>query len=177
MENGSFYMKNLLIFLFYFSVICTATAQDSARIQRKQAVYLEVGGTGQGLSLSYDRIFSQKHTWKLGARLGVGAIAFTELRPTVLGELFALRGKKGKFLEIGIGASYLFPVRLEYKVASTSVDFMGADQLWLVPRIGYRRQNGIRGNIFRVGLTPPIIFQGGKASIRLLFGLIFGQTF
>lgn len=170
-------MKTFILFSLLFSVGYLTTAQDFTSIRRKQGIYLEIGGTGQGLSLSYDRIFSQQDTWKVGARVGVGAISFTQLRPTGLGEIYVLKGKKGKYLELGLGVSYLAPVTSQYNVDSTLVTFRGADKLWIVPRIGYRRQNGIRGNLFRVGLTPPIVLQGGRASLRLLFGLSFGQSF
>ena len=165
----------LLLPLTIFSLI--ANGQDSTIIKAQQAVYVEIGGTGIGISVSYDHLFSQSSKWKYGTRLGIGTTSFGQLRPIILGELYALKGKRRKYLELGFGVSYLFPVTSQYSVDSTLVTFRGADYLWLVPRIGYRKQNRKNGNIFRIGLTPPIMIQSGVLSFRPYLGLSFGQSF
>lgn len=169
-------MRNSYIILL-FTLFRTAHGQDSTALKAKQAIQLEFGGTGQGVSLNYERIFSQTPSWRYGARVGVGTISFSQIRPTVLGELFALKGKEGNFLELGVGASYLFPITSTYTSDGTLVTFRGTDYLWLVPRIGYRRQNP-RGDVFRIGWTPPVVLQAGKATFRpLVIGLSIGRSF
>ncbi len=169
--------KKLFITCLLLLLVRVVFGQDSTTILAKQSVLLEFAGTGQGISLSYDRVLSQKKSWKFGARAGVGAISFTQVRPTILGEVYALRGRKNKYLEMGLGLSYLFPVTSQYSIDTTRVTFRGADQLWLVSRIGYRKQNTKRGNVFRVALTPTFIFQSGRASFRLYPGISVGQSF
>lgn len=163
-----------------FLVCCTLHGiygQDSSAIKAKRAIYLELGGTGQGISFSYDQFVGQRGAWTYGARAGIGAISFGQLRPTVFAEVYALKGKRGKYLELGIGLSYLFSVTSTYTTDSTLVTFRGADYLWLVPRIGYRKQSGKRGNVFRIGLTPPLMLQSGRWTVKPLIGLSVGQSF
>lgn len=169
-------MKNSVLFalLFVSSLICHG--QDSTRIRAKQAVYVEVGGTGLGISLNYDRILKQSLKWKYGARVGVG-INSGEFRPMPIAEVYALKGKNGKYLELGFGATYRFSTSFQYTVDSTLVSGRGGNQLWLMPRVGYRRQKSDKGNIFRVGLTPVFTRRSEKLFVTPFLGISFGRNF
>ena len=172
-----FFMKSLLfITCVLFIAKQTTFGQDSTKINAKQAIYFELGGTGIGISLNYDRLFRQTAKWKYGARVGVG-INSGEFRPIPLGEIYALKGKRGKYLELGFGVSYLFPTKSQYTADTTLVTFRGGDQLWLIPRIGYRRQRNKKGNVFRAGITPVFILQSGRFRFYPYPGFSFGQSF
>lgn len=170
-------MKSLLLTTCALFIAANNTfGQDSTTIRARQAVYLELGGTGQGISLNYDRLFRQIGRWKYGARVGVG-FSSGEFRPIPVGEIYALKGKRGKYLELGFGVSYILPVTSQYTADSTLVTFKGGNQLWLIPRIGYRRQRNGKGNVFRVGITPAFILQSGRVRIYPYPGISFGQSF
>lgn len=170
-------MKDSLLCLALISIRFVAIGQDSTAITAKQSIYVELGGTGGSITLNYDRIIRKTQSWKYGLRTGIGTNSFSLFRASLLGEVYALKGKRGKYLELGFGVSYLFPINSEYTSNNILITSKVGDYLWFVPRIGYRYQHPTRGNIFRVGLTPPLVLQSGALSVRPMVGISFGQTF
>ena len=169
-------MKTLLFGIsLCFSI--TVSAQDSVSVRVRQSVYFEVGGTSQGIGVSYDRSFAQRKNWIYGARIGVSGTYFSIFRPIFLGEVYGLTGKKSNYLELGIGTSYGY-ARYGEDVSTNTITYYDIRQsFWLVPRIGYRYQRDQSGTVFRAGITPPLVLGDGTARFRFLIGVSLGRSF
>jgi hypothetical protein len=96
-------------FFFYHSAQAQSVSRskvDSAQNTRAQNVYVELGGPGLLFSANYDTRFSQ-HRDGLGGRIGLGFIETGGASVvTVPVQLNYLLGKKDKYFEIGLGATY-----------------------------------------------------------------------
>lgn len=125
---------------------------DSQAINRAQSVYFEILGPGVTYSFNYDTRF-QNTLDGLGGRIGFGLIVVDgSSLVTVPAMINYLLGDKGKYFELGLGATYInfgdddFLVDEESDVIGTMV-------------FGYRSQPVDRGFMFRAGFAP-IISQG-----------------
>lgn len=150
----------------------------------KNAVYLELGGTGMFYSFNYDRIFYQKGAFKTAARAGISILPINIAGRNYLGyilplELTAMFGRSKHHLEIGTGLTpYLAPARNRgfdpvferYRVAA-NMPF----------RLGYRYQKKDEGFFFRAAYTPAIEFSShfnlGTHFHLLHGGLSVGKSF
>lgn len=122
--------------------------KPSTRNLRKNALYVELGGTGVLGSLNYSRIvpFGEKH----GLALAAGVAFYGD----AIVNASYLYGKTNKFLEAGVGYSFV--------------------ENFITPQIGYRFQ-GKKGFLFRATvmyLTDEEFVDG-----TLFGGLSFGYSF
>lgn len=113
-----------------------------------QAVYGELFGRGILFSANYDRRFN-KRTDGLGFSGGMGYLRIDEVSIfTIPVSINYLLGKKGKFFEVGAGASY-FSVDVSDidKASKTGSTVIGTTT------IGYRSQPENGGFMFRAGFN------------------------
>jgi len=167
----------LLVCAFFF---CKSSQAQSARYSkadstlnvRAQNVYIELGGPGLLFSANYDTRFSQRRDG-LGGRIGLGFIETGGVSVvTVPVQLNYLLGKKDKYFEIGLGATYasfnsgsdFFSDGSKPLTASTVLGTM---------TFGYRYQPVDGGFNFRASFTP--IFY--SANFVPYGGISFGYTF
>lgn len=127
-------------FLALLILAHTIYAEVRNQNYKGNAIYLELGGQGIGLSLNYDYRFHPHFTIRVGASfLGLGAgIPFS---------LTFLTGQNSSHhLELSLGATYA-------EVASI---FDSSPEQVVLPfaNIGYRYQPRKGGFIMRIGFTP-----------------------
>lgn len=140
---------------------------------RAQSIYFELLGPGITYAFSYDTRF-QNTLNGLGGRAGAGYIAvdgnsvFTA--PFMLNYLL---GKEGKYMEMGIGASYISFSSSE-SADERGVMFVDESQIFGTMVFGYRSQPVDGGFMFRTGVSP--IFGRGNF-IPYWFYISFGYTF
>lgn len=140
---------------------------------RAQSIYFELLGPGITYSFTYDSRF-QNTLNGLGGRAGVGYIAVDG--NTVFSAPFMLNyllGKEGKYMEMGLGASYISFSTTE-SADESGVMFVDESQLFGTMVFGYRSQPVDGGFMFRAGVSP--IFGRGNF-IPYWFYLSFGYSF
>jgi hypothetical protein len=167
----------LLVCAFFFSRSLKAQSvryskTDSTLNVRAQNVYVEFAGPGLLFSANYDTRFSQTRDG-LGGRIGLGFIETGGASVvTVPVQLNYLLGKKDKYFEVGLGATYasfnsgsdFFSNGNKPLTASTVLGTM---------TFGYRYQPVDGGFNFRASFNP--IFY--SSNFVPYFGLSFGYTF
>jgi hypothetical protein len=150
--------------IFFFVIIFTfqkLIAQDTVYLKHSssgkitvtdrppQAVFAELYGRAGIFSVNYDRRFF-KRLDGLGFTLGGGYIKIDDLSlvsiPITINYLI---GKKGKYLELGAGATY-FNAEIDDIDNATNSGHSIIGTL----TIGYRSQPVNGGLIFRVGINP-----------------------
>ena len=152
------------------------TTRDSADITpppARQAIYAEIGGAGVVLSLNYDTRLTKKEGG-LGVRGGIGySCSSTPSFLTVPVGLNYLLGRKGNFLELGAGLSYLHVTNnrgYDYLPLANKAFYKDqTDLLFETLNIGYRRQSSKTGLNFRIGLAP--IFGEGVHGVGGYLGI------
>jgi hypothetical protein len=131
--------KIILISLVLFMSATNFFAQENASSvgPKKNAIFLEAGGSAVWYSVNYERKFPFKSMHRITTGIGTLFIPI-DSSPIFSGVLTAgyLYGEKHN-LELGVGACYLF----------TDPDFVGS------ARIGYRYE-GNKGVQFRIGISP-----------------------
>ena len=165
----------LLPFFFYHSAKAqsvTHSKADSALYTRAQNVYIELGGPGLLFSANYDTRFSQRRDG-IGGRIGLGFIdAGGASVVTLPVQLNYLLGKKDKYFEIGLGATYA-----SFNSGSNFLSFdttpVTANTVLGTMTFGYRYQPVDGGFNFRASFNP--IFD--SSNFVPYFGLSFGYTF
>ncbi len=169
-------MSTLTKTSFVFAIILCAFfknsfAQNSAVTTRAQNAFVELGGPGLLLSANYDTRFGQRRDG-IGGRAGLGYLSIDDNSIlTVPLQVNYLLGKKGKFFEIGLGAT----------IISTSgkgnEDFFSLDDATGAigtMAFGYRYQPEDGGFNFRAAVTP--IFNS-TGFMPFFGGISFGYTF
>ncbi|MDR3693305.1 hypothetical protein [Mucilaginibacter sp.] len=167
----------LLVFAFFFFHSSKAQSvryskTDSTLNTRAQNVYIELGGPGLLFSANYDTRFSQRRDG-LGGRIGLGFIASGGASVvTVPFQLNYLLGKKDKYFEIGLGATYA-----SFNSGSNFLSFdttpVTSNTVLGTMTFGYRYQPVDGGFNFRASFNP--IFD--SSNFVPYFGLSFGYTF
>ena len=129
--------KGTLLFVFLLVVSTGIIAQQNNNtFDRKNAVYLEIGGSAVCYSLNYERRIPVKVSQRFA--LGGGFSVIPVDNSNLIGTFSAnyLIGHKNIF-ELGISPAYIF----------TNSEFL------MSARIGYRYEND-KGFLFRVGFSP-----------------------
>ncbi|WP_345947830.1 hypothetical protein ABDD95_13340 [Mucilaginibacter sp. PAMB04274] len=171
----------------------SAQTADSISTHRAQNVFAELLGAGVTFSVNYDTRFGNRRDG-LGGRLGAGFFAEDgDKLFTLPMQLNYLLGKKGKYFEIGLGATYY---NAKNRPENYNVFYNGSngqyiysedndDGILVVNRgngsgllgtmtFGYRYQPLNSGFSFRGYINP--VFDS-KNFIPYFFGLSFGYTF
>ncbi len=151
-------MLNKIYIIFFLLSTTFAYAQNS-----KDAIYMELGGTGLIYSLNYDRLLMQEEKLAISVNLGVSYIPnffpnsdFAHIYGNSLG-FSTLVGSSRHFAEIGFNASYWYMKDID------------DDVYWLtfLPiRLGYRYQKKEGGLFFKTSFMPIVpIYQDADASL------------
>ena len=164
--------------IFFCSLLIgslSASAQnyrDSFRA--RNAVYGELGGNGDLLSVNYDRIVYQKSMVKAAFRIGIASNQFFSAEepgfyPVVPVEALGMIGRFQKHFEFGLGYTRRF---------TNEPDLL---QNLYFSRIGFRYQNPTGGLVVRVGFTPILSTESNTkspgAAFIPRFGLSVGHSF
>jgi hypothetical protein len=165
----SFFVCFLLLLGF------SASAQnyrDSFRA--RNAVYGELGGNGDFLSVNYDRIVYQKSMVKAALRVGFTSNAFflaeeSGVYPIIPVEALGMIGRFQKHFEFGLGYTRRFTDNPELL------------QNMYFSRLGFRYQQPTGGLVVRVGFTPFLSTESNRKTpgpaIVPRFGLSVGHSF
>ncbi|WP_461077932.1 hypothetical protein [Spirosoma flavus] len=167
----SLYIFGILILLFVLPVLAQ---EEPFPFQARNAIYLELAGSNPLYSLNYDRIIatSQKQHWLFGYRAG-GSLAGVKLTQSrVVGELYALLGKRKSHLELGLSSSLGRNYDRNYPD-------VGSVNVFVSPVIAYRIQEPKGPSCFRVLVNPFIVLNGQQntRSRGVFFGLSFSRSF
>src|SRR5437764_4209656 len=142
--------KYLLITILFCTLFKIGNAQNSE--VRAQSVFGEFGGNGLVFSANYDTRFQNKQSG-IGGRLGIGFFGGTGGGVLTFPIwINYLSGKKGNYLETGLGVTI---------VTITGEDFGGVTGSVIVPSIGYRFQPLESGFTGRIVISPLIGTEGG----------------
>ena len=153
---------------FFKAARASRKVQDT--ILRRNTIYLDLGGTAIGYSLSYDRLFRINKKVRHSVSLGVEMldIIYTSPRGYSGGWNYYLIfpfsynfiwGKKSDHLELGIGPSILVDREYEYwGPAKDDGRLWLSFRLFLSPKIGWRYQQKQGGFFFRTVFSPIINF-------------------
>lgn len=139
--------------LITFSCLSQSEKEQADRLSNKNAIYLELLGSGLFYSINYDRILITKTKLALSGRIGLSYFPITNFWDfhtfSIPLELNLLIGKENKYFEIGLSSLY----QQNFDEMNTSRSLFGSF------RLGYRYQKNDDGLIYRIGLTPllPII--------------------
>lgn len=134
--------------------------------EKKNALYLEMGGNAYIYSVNYERILYQKNSMKLGARFGISVLPEKNFNhvdpiPVLPLEMLAIFGNSNHHVETGIGFTpFLTHEYYDYvgsRDNSNSRLRLGAATSL---RIGYRYQKPKGGFIARIGFMPILNLDG-----------------
>ncbi len=154
-------MKKVILLVFTFAIIHTfVKAQDTVYLKKEakqestytdrppQVLYAELYGRGLIYSINYDRRFN-KHTTGAGFSAGAGVFGGSGFTIVTIPVSFNyLLGKKGKYFETGIGATYINgSIKNIFDEPSHGSTWFGT------LTAGYRSQPIKGGFCFRAGLN------------------------
>jgi len=166
-------MKLLKIAVAAFAVALFLAKPVAAQTDggpRAQNFFVELGGPGLLFSANYDTRFSNKRDG-FGARIGAGYIAVSDnslFTLPIQGNV--LLGKKGKYFEIGLGATFISTKGDD----NDFISFEDASSVIGTMTFGYRYQPVDGGFNFRGGLTP--VFDSHNF-VPYFAGISLGYTF
>lgn len=138
----------------------------SNQIQAKNAIFVEVLGTGGLYSINYERVVSDNLTFRSG-------ISYLDSDGFII----------GKLLTIPVSSSYLIPTdkdsHIEMGVGNTFILNEGKFSDAIGPILGLREQDLFNGGAYaRIVFTPFIIFTEKEVEIAPIWGGIsFGTSF
>ncbi|MDT3404850.1 hypothetical protein [Mucilaginibacter terrae] len=161
-------LATLLTLCFF----CNRTHAQIEEGPRAQNVYAELLGPGLLFSLNYDTRFGKaRNGW--GGRAGAGYVSADDNSILTLPvQVNYLLGKKGKYFEVGLGATFI-----STNGSNKEDDFFVFDDVNTTigtMTFGYRYQPVDGGFNFRASLNP--VFNKNNF-IPYYFGLSFGYTF
>jgi hypothetical protein len=143
-------------------------AEVPPRLKPARNIFIELGGQGLMLTANYDTRFGNRSDG-LGGRIGVGYVKMGSLNATTIPiSLNYLLGKKGKFFEIGLGATF---GNISFLGDETGFETVGTMSF------SYRYQPEDAGVNFRIGITPIFGTSGGGYFMPYFSGLSVGYTF
>lgn len=169
----TFYRPFLLFLSGILLFTCTVHAQGAERILKTSSnasqVYFELGGAGVIYSFNYDGRFS-KYENGLGFRVGIGGASIEgDGYIAVPVQINYLAGAKGKYIEIGGGATYAPGLHL--------FDDTNDNNVYGTLSIGFRKQPvGKKGFTFRAAFMPLIGFSSGGSFLPFA-GISWGYRF
>jgi hypothetical protein len=145
-HTRAFVRATLLCFLLLSGYLASAQNYRDT-FSARNAVYGELGGNGDFLSVNYDRIVYQKAMLKAALRIGVTGNMFflpeeKGIYPIVPVEALGMIGRYKKHFEFGLGYTRRF------------TNDPGLLQNMYFSRIGFRYQQPDGGLVVRVGFTP-----------------------
>ena len=175
-------LSTILILLFSLPLMAQ---KEATPISAKNAVYLELVGSGLLYSLNYDRIFYQKGWFKSAARIGFSALpkkfeTETYWNAALPLELLGMYGRSEHHLEFGVGYTPYYYASAKHVIVSKGDEFDQYRLRSIVPfRVGYRYQKADGGLVFRIGFLPALDFMPGwPHRIELMRGgLSIGKSF
>ncbi|WP_342644442.1 hypothetical protein [Mucilaginibacter sp. CSA2-8R] len=164
--------KTFFLFAFILCTFCKHSfAQNSVVTTRAQNIFVELGGPGLLLSANYDTRFGLRRDG-IGGRAGLGYISLDgNSILTVPLQVNYLLGKKGKYFEIGLGATIINTSGNNHEDFFSIEDATGAIGTMT---FGYRYQPEDGGFNFRAAVTP--IFNS-TGFMPFFGGISFGYTF
>jgi hypothetical protein len=163
----------LLLFTAISSLQYAVRAQGTERMMKTTSnasqVYFELGGAGVIYSFNYDGRFS-KYENGLGFRVGIGGASVEgDGYIAVPVQINYLAGTKGKYIEIGGGATYAPGLNL--------FDDLNDNNVYGTMSIGFRKQPvGRKGFTFRAAFMPLIGFASGGSFLPFA-GVSWGYRF
>ena len=163
------YSKVALLSLFLLVGSVTARAQtpkDSTDRFCRDAVYIELGGSGGLYSFNFDYRISKE----IGFRLGFTAWSIVTAFPITVNYLV---GWHAHHIELGMGAVVGFVSLTGGTSFLGNGPSTGAQALWWEGTIGYRYQPDDGGFVFRIDYTPLLEPKG----IYSWGGISFGYAF
>ncbi len=179
--------KIVLIFsLFFFSV--AAFAQ-----QKRNSVYLEIGGNAVLYSVNYDHIFNISKKLKIAPRVGFMYLPISDIVRTDFGDiripievnlLWSNKENSKHFLEGGLGISFI-QIKTSKTSAQSGITTTGSEFGKVTTlRLGYRYQKPTGGFMWRAGLLVPIAqdtfsksIMGDDIFFTIFPGVSLGYTF
>ncbi len=163
----------LLLFTGTLLLQHTAHAQGAERMMKTTSnasqVYFELGGAGIIYSFNYDGRFS-KYENGLGFRLGIGGASVEgDGYIAVPVQINYLAGTRGKYIEVGGGATYAPGLHLFGDNKDNTI--------YGTMSIGFRKQPvGKKGFTFRAAFMPLIGFASGGSFLPFA-GVSWGYRF
>lgn len=138
MDNAKLRMKkSILLFFFLLVVSASLIAQQNNEIfDKKNAIYLEIGGSTIWYSLNYEHRIPVQVNQRLALGGGFSAIPVDNSNFIGIVSVNYLIGQRNIF-ELGISPTYIF----------TNSEFL------MSARLGYRFESG-KGFLFRAGFSP-----------------------
>lgn len=168
------FLKSYLLLLTSFLLLqCAVRAQGTERMMKTSSnasqLYFELGGAGVIYSFNYDGRFS-KYENGLGFRVGIGGASIEgDGYIAVPVQINYLAGTKGKYIEIGAGATYAPGLYL--------FDDLNDNNVYGTMTIGFRKQPvGRKGFTFRAAFMPLIGFSSGGSFLPFA-GVSWGYRF
>jgi hypothetical protein len=163
----------LLLFTLFTCLQYFSNAQGAERMMKTTSnasqVYFELGGAGVIYSFNYDGRFG-KYENGLGFRVGIGGASVEgDGYIAVPVQINYLAGTKGKYIEIGGGATYAPGLNL--------FDDLNDRNIYGTMSIGFRKQPvGKKGFTFRAAFMPLIGFDAGGSFLPFA-GVSWGYRF
>jgi hypothetical protein len=162
-----------LIFNIARAQSVTMAKADTAKTERPENIYFELGSAGLFFSLNYDTRFTNERNG-LGGRLGIGTwkSAGTTF-VTVPFQLNYLIGRRSDFLELGAGATLLALNGTYYGDPLLGNHLTVSSTVLPTTTIGYRHQPHHHGVDFGVSINPMLL----EGTFIPYFGASLGYTF
>lgn len=180
-------LKSIFFLLFVLVHISSA--------QKKNSVYVELGGNAVFYSFNYDRIIQLSEKLKIAPRVGFMYLPLSDIKsnktfgdfniPLELNLLFAKNSESKNFGEFGVGLN-LISMKNGYTIGPADEVVRNNSRLARVTtlRAGFRHQKPQGGLMYRIGLLVPILQDefsekrvGDDIFYRLYGGLSLGWTF
>jgi len=142
------YLLPFLVFILSIDLHC----QDENRIQNKNSVQLELGGSGIFYSINYERFIINGKSFSTSGQFGFSYSPlywYDLLFPLMINEQYSFINHH---IELGIGV-----VAVRELLRDRMDNYTIIDKVWtnmLAGRIGYRYQKPDGRFIWRVGFTP-----------------------
>lgn len=173
-------IKNFIaiILIGFLNLVSFGQYGDPGKFTNKNAIYLELLGSGLFYSINYDRILWEKSNVAMSARIGASYIPVSEFWDfNTFGFPIECSFLKGRRNYLEIGSSVLIQQNFYGGTSSKSLIAFG--------RIGYRYQKKNGGTMFRIALTPfvAIIYddenrlQEGFLPVLPWVGISIGRSF
>ncbi len=167
-------MKRILLLFFFTTLVITnVNAQSETNLpglpqKGGSAIFFELGGHSLFFGFNYDARFN-KTPDGLGGRIGIGYMAVSGARFLSLPvALNYIKGKDGKYFEMGAGATLLSLGERDGYSYEPSYDYLGhttSSRTKLLGNIsfGFRRQPVNGGFLFRAGVAPVFGLEDDKS--------------